>query len=152
VIAELGTLKGEWAQKIYKVARPRELHLVDTKIMDVARRRFADVPGVQIHHADSSAWLARYPDRYFDWIYIDADHSYQGVKRDIEVAKSKSNLLVFNDYVQWSVLQCLPYGVVAAVNELCVEDGWEMIYFAFEDLMYCDVAVRRMSGQPGGAG
>ena len=70
---------------------------------------------------------------YIRAIYIDADHSYEGVKRDIQAGISKvkhDGFLVFNDYTYWSPAECLPYGVIQAVNELCLEGEWEMIYFA----------------------
>jgi len=90
--------------------------------------------------------LQSFPDSYFDWIYIDAQHTYKGVKRDIPAAaKVKSDgFLVFNDYTVWSQVEMQPYGVVAAVNELCLEDQWEFAYLALPPHMYCDVAVRRM--------
>ena len=57
-------------------------------------------------------------------------------------------LLVFNDYTVWSYVEMQPYGVVAAVNELCVEEGWEIVYLALPAHMYCDVAVQRMAPAP----
>lgn len=45
------------------------------------------------------------PDR--STIYIDADHSYEGVKKDISVACRKvkhDGILIFNDYIYWSYL------------------------------------------------
>ena len=79
----------------------------------------------------------------------DAQHTYEGVKRDIGVAHSKiktDGLLVFNDYTVWSYVEMQPYGIVAAVNELCTEEGWEIVYLALPPHMYCDVAVRRVLG------
>jgi len=80
-------------------------------------------------------------------VYIDADHSYAGVKRDIAVAKEKvkpDGMLVFNDYTLWSPLELMEYGVVHAVNELCLNEDWELMYFAFQRHMYCDVALKRI--------
>ena len=37
-----------------------------------------------------------------------------------------------------------PYGVVAAVNELCIEDGWEIMMLALPSHLYCDVAVQKI--------
>jgi hypothetical protein len=104
---------------------------------------------VQLHESDSAAALASFPERYFDWIYIDADHSYEGVCRDIDPAKralKPAGLLVFNDYIFYSHNELGPYGVVQAVNELCVKDEWEFRYLALHPAMYCDVAVARFSG------
>jgi hypothetical protein len=70
------------------------------------------------------------------------------VKRDIDVARCKvkdGGLLVFNDYIVWSYVEMEPYGVVAAVNELCTEDKWEMIYLALPSHMYCDVALKKFT-------
>jgi hypothetical protein len=91
--------------------------------------------------------LAKYPDRYFDILYIDASHSYEYVKRDAEVAKNKvkaDGLLVFNDYIMSDHLyNGGAYGVVPAVNELIVQDDWEVLAFALQQQMFCDIAIRR---------
>ena len=46
-------------------------------------------------------------DNFFDVIFIDGDHSYQGVKTDAELTKDKCNIQVFHDIVN----DCCP-GVV----------------------------------------
>jgi hypothetical protein len=69
------------------------------------------------------------------------------VIRDIAVSRRKvktEGLLIFNDYTPWSYVEMEPYGVVAAVNELCVNEGWEFACLALPPHMYCDVAVRRI--------
>ena len=130
---------------------PEELHLIDHKIDQRVRKMQEDASlrdRLRVHPGDSVEALESFPDEYFDWIYIDAQHTYEGVKRDIGVARRKvkaDGLLVFNDYTMWSYVEMQPYGVVAAVNELCIEDGWEFVYLALPSDMYCDVAVRRVS-------
>ena len=82
------------------------------------------------------------------WVHH-RDSAEDGVKRDIHAARRKvksDGLLVFNDYTIWSYEEMEPYGVVAAVNELCIDDHWKLVYLALPCHMYCDVAVRRMSG------
>ncbi|MGH7801501.1 MAG: class I SAM-dependent methyltransferase [Thermodesulfobacteriota bacterium] len=151
VVAEVGTLHGEFAHQILHIVEPRELHLIDHEIQPTVRK-MADDPSLRrrlhIHHRDSVEALDSFTDQYFDWIYIDAQHTYDGVKRDIGAAcrKIKSDgLLIFNDYTVWSYVEMQPYGVVAAVNELCIEDGWEILYLTLPSHMYCDVGVRRMT-------
>ena len=39
--------------------------------------------------------------------------------------------------------ELMEYGVVQAVNELCLAENWELAFFALSPEMYCDVALRR---------
>jgi predicted O-methyltransferase YrrM len=150
VAAEIGTLHGDFARQILQIVEPGELHLVDHEIQPSVRE-MAEDPSLRetlhVHHSDSVEALGSFGDGYFDWIYIDAQHAYDGVKRDIEAARRKvkpGGMLIFNDYTIWSYIEMEPYGVVAAVNELCLEDGWEIAYLALPAHMYCDVAVRKI--------
>jgi predicted O-methyltransferase YrrM len=150
MVAEVGTLHGEFARQILQIVAPRELHLIDIEIQPRVREMAATSSfrdQLHVHEGDSVQVLGTFPDEYFDWIYIDAQHRYDGVKRDIQVATRKvklGGLLVFNDYIVWSYIEMEPYGVVAAVNELCIEDGWEIVFLALPTHMYCDVAIRQI--------
>ena len=150
-VAEIGTLHGDFAREILRVANPHELHLVD-KFIEPRAREMAEDPSlkgrVHVHEADSAEALKSFPDAFFDWIYIDAQHTYEGVKRDIAAAAAKvksDGFLVFNDYTMWSYVEMQPYGVVPAVNEFCIEHDWGLAYLTLPDHMYCDVAARRMN-------
>ena len=150
IVAELGTDHGDFAEMILTLSTPRELHIVDITLAKFRRERFAaaiERGAVRLHEADSSEALCRFPDHYFDWIYIDADHSYDGVTRDLHGAKTKvkpAGLLVLNDYVFWSHREFMPYGVVQAVNEFCLAEDWELLYLALHPEMYGDVVLRRI--------
>lgn len=150
IVAEVGVQAGHFSKSILSICRPSELHLIDIDLHSFSiREQFKseiDQGVVHLHEGDSSTILRSFPDGYFDFIYIDADHTYEGVKRDTEVSKHKvkeKGILIFNDYTYWSPMECMRYGVIRAVNELCLEEDWEMIYFALSNRMYCDVAIQR---------
>jgi SAM-dependent methyltransferase len=148
-VAEVGVLHGQFSRSILELAAPDELHLIDHRIEPGVRALAAeDLHGrVQVHEGDSSDVLQTFSPASFDWIYIDAQHTYEGVARDIQAAQrvlKSDGLLVFNDYTPWSYVEMQPYGVVAAVNDLCLDGGWEVVYLALPAHMYCDVAVRRI--------
>ncbi|HKR16702.1 class I SAM-dependent methyltransferase [Rhizorhapis sp.] len=152
VAAEVGVQEGVFSRKIIDICNPTKLHLIDIDLtrFDIAGRFAPEIAdgSVAIHEADSVAAIGSFPDDQFDFIYIDADHSYNGVKRDIAAAVPKvkqGGYLLFNDYTFWSPAECMPYGVIHAVNELCLAEDWEMLYLALGYMGYGDVAFRRIA-------
>ncbi len=151
-VAEVGVLAGDFSAKILDIVQPSAFHLFDKDFQTHAvLERFApqvDDGTMHLHEGISWESVPKLPDGLCDFIYIDADHTYAAVKRDLEVAKHKikqNGFLLFNDYIYLSPKSCRKYGVVEAVNELCVNEGWELAYFALHRRMYCDVAIRRMN-------
>lgn len=157
VVAEVGTQTGRFADYIFKAVRPDKLDLFDLSLErfdpDVLVEPIRD-GRVEIHLGDSSSELAKFPDEHFDWLYIDGDHSYAGVKRDIAQAVravKRDGLIVFNDYTVWSPLEVSNYGVLKAVNEMVNSCEWEFAYLALHPWGYHDVALRRRSDGGNGA-
>jgi hypothetical protein len=155
VVAEVGVQTGTFSRRILETCAPAKLHLLDIDLRShsIGEKFKTEVASgvVELHEGDSSSILRAFPDNYFDFIYVDADHSYQGVKRDIAAGASKvkrDGFLLFNDYTYWSPVENITYGVVRAVNELCIEDDWGMAYFALANYMYCDVALQRRNTPP----
>jgi long-subunit acyl-CoA synthetase (AMP-forming) len=56
-------------------------------------------------------------------------------------------MMVFYDYTNWSVCELMPYGVAKAVNEFCIANNWEIVFFAFQSLGDRDVAIRKNTGE-----
>lgn len=130
VCAEIGTWKGDFAAVILEHRRPQRLYLVDPwehraegdyaeasyggrmeggqQALDamhesVASRFAAEIASGQVEivrrrSTDAAATLA---DESLDWVYIDGDHSYDGVKRDLDAYFGKvkpGGLLAGDDY------------------------------------------------------
>jgi predicted O-methyltransferase YrrM len=114
------------------------------------RRKFADRgPQVVIEVGMSQQNLAKYPNKSFDLIYIDGDHSYAGVKQDTNLAKTKiadNGIIVFNDYIMYDYINGMTFGVVRSVNELIINEDWRVCGFALNWGMFCDIAVRKPCG------
>ena len=107
VCAEIGVWAGGFSARIVQLRKPRELHLIDPwrfvpslpermyggavassqTDMDVLMAsvvdRFADNASVKIHRCTSIEAARHFHDCYFDWIYLDGDHSYEAVLADL---------------------------------------------------------------------
>jgi len=150
--AEIGIWRCDYSQEIMAVTQPSRLHLVDIDpaSIECANKKFSQEiasGNVSVHLGDSSAVIASMPDNYFDWIYVDGDHSYEGVKRDLEATLPKLKhdaLVALNDYIYFEPSGFSKYGIIEAVNEFCIEHDFELVYFALHGRMYCDVVLRAL--------
>jgi hypothetical protein len=90
--------------------------------------------------------LEQLPDHSIDYIYIDADHSYDSVSKETAVLKSKvkANTIVhFNDYTYFDQNALLPYGVPRAVHEFMLAEHYEMLYLCLHAQGFYDVVLRK---------
>lgn len=134
IAAEIGVFKGNFSAQILSITKPAVFHLVDfwpdetiqsegeyINGLDACKyvcNRFSrekELKKIAVHRGLSLQVSQMFPDEYFDWIYIDAGHSYQDVKSDLHCWYSKvktGGLIAGHDYIEktW-------YGVVPAVNE-----------------------------------
>jgi len=157
VIAEVGVAQGDFSHDILKLAQPRELHLVDawhtkrysSSLKQAVATRFASEieAGRVIIHQGLSTDIGRHlADQYFDFIYIDTDHSYQTTIEELRLFSRKlkqGGILAGHDYTVGSFPTLVMYGVIAAVHQFCVEDDWELKYLTVEQSGYRSFALRK---------
>ena len=152
VYAEIGVFKGEFSEFLYKTLSPDKLVLVDYFIGTMGSgdqdgnnfqyvnldsvyhdltRKYKDSPNVSLLKGDSVTMLSTFPDNTFDMVYLDGDHSYEGVKKDIEVAFQKvkpNGWLMGHDYEMnmTKAKKSYQFGVKQAVDEFCVKHGFSV--------------------------
>lgn len=161
-VAEIGVAEGSFSECILKINDPKELHLIDCwehqnwsyrsdwcnapqkeqdKRFKSVTEKFEKYPQVIIHKGYSLEVVKIFPDHYFDWIYIDSNHTYKAVKKDLEAwfPKIRSNgIIAGHDYT------CKPYfpmGVIQAVDEFIEKHDIEM--FLIDDDPWHSWAIRR---------
>lgn len=161
--AEVGVLGGDWAEKIIKNVEPSKLVLIDTFCSNdysdfnrftkknheqyIKLKFEASASIMEMQKGLSWECLAKYPNEYFDWIYIDAAHDYDSVKKDLKEAYrtlKKDGLIIMNDYIMYDSFTKEDYGVVQATNEFMIENNFEMLFFALHPNMFCDVVIKKI--------
>lgn len=143
-VAEIGTDRGVFARQILKRNAPEELHLIDLDTSHLAKD-VAEDPRVTVHLGVSTETISSFADGYFDWIYIDADHSHAGCLKDAEASMTKvrpGGYLVFNDFAHTD-LEHGRYGVHRAVTQFALQNDWPFAWWAYERHGLYDVALRR---------
>jgi hypothetical protein len=139
--AEIGVWKGEFSKQLLAQLRPTELHLIDpwthtddprywftwyakasqAEMDGIYERVLAELgsqPGVVIHRERSNEVVAEFGDGYFDWVYIDGDHSYEGASGDLA---SWSPKVKAGGYVVCD--DCKDDGVARALAEFVASSG-----------------------------
>jgi ubiquinone/menaquinone biosynthesis C-methylase UbiE len=148
VVAEVGTWRGGFSERIATICQPDMFHLfdIDFSPLNEAPIRAATKGRVEKHEGDSAVALAAFPADHFDWMYIDGDHTYDGVVKDLTAAHrvlKPGGHLMCNDYTNWDCGSAQPYGVAKAVNELCLRHDYTVEGFAFHGTGYPDILIRK---------
>jgi len=151
IVAEVGIFRGEFSKKIIDIVQPQKLHLLDINLEPFNRTNITGYEEkTQIQEGDSSTLLATYNDGFFDVIYIDGDHRYEGCKKDAVEAFKKlkvGGLLVFNDYTHFDQFACrpygMPYGVPAVAHEMLLDPSLNLTisYLALQPSGFYDLGL-----------
>lgn len=158
-VAEIGVDEGKFSQQIFEINTPDNYHLIDVWGTD----RFHDgkyeaVKGyfqkqieneqVHIHKKLSTEAAFDFEDDYFDWIYIDTNHTYETTRDELRLyapKMKKGGIIAGHDYVTGNWITTFRYGVVEAVHEFCVQFGWEIIYLTIEPTENQSFAIRKLT-------
>jgi hypothetical protein len=90
--------------------------------------------------------IAALPDNSVDYMYVDADHSYDSVCKEIKALKPKmkpDGIIQFNDYTLFDYKSLVAYGVPGAVHAFMLAENYEMLYLSLHPLGNYDVVIRR---------
>jgi hypothetical protein len=141
VVAEVGVDRGEFSERILRIARPRKLYLIDPwpggrygedAAKEVRQRFAAELASgvVEIRRGRSVDVLADLADGHLDWVYLDSDHSYATTAAELALCRRKvaaGGVIAGHDYAIGSWDLWMKFGVIEAVNEFCHREDWEMV-------------------------
>lgn len=159
IVAELGVDEGGFSQMILSINKPKKLHLIDSwgskrynqnKRKKVENRFSKNIESkeVEINLGLSTDVVESFEDNYFDWIYIDTSHSYEGTIKELELYRNKvkeSGIIAGHDYILGNWNELVRYGVIEAVNEFCIKYNWEILYLTTELNNCPSFAIRKIT-------
>lgn len=162
LIAEIGVARGLFSKSILSYSHPKQLNLIDAWLFTdsafdpdkkhpardsqekqnenyqfVLKTFYPQIQSgqVTVQKGLSVDMLNKYPNGYFDWVYIDANHRYEFVKQDLELCRlkvKKKGLICGHDYIGGNFVLGVKYGVIQAVDEFCLMYGWKIVCMADE--------------------
>ena len=146
---EIGTWAGSFAKEIWRTCEPSELHIIDIDLSRFDHAFFEPHLGkrVFLHQGRSVELAATFSDGFFDFVYVDGDHSHHAAKADIERYLPKlaaDGLMGVNDYTHWCTALGMPFGVARALHECIEELSLEVVAMGLERYGNHDLFVRRM--------
>lgn len=159
VVAELGVDNGDFSEEILQLNKPKMLHLVDywgTRRYNKNKRRKVEDKfknetennRVQLNIGLSTQVVENFRDNYFDWIYIDTDHSYKTTIMELELYRTKikqGGYIAGHDFIVGNWDSLVRYGVIEAVYEFCKKYNWEIVYVTSELNIKPSFAIKEIS-------
>lgn len=154
--AEIGVHLGDFSQKIIESISPKELHLIDPWEHQTSDRyktawygggakggqtemddRYSSIfkrfdknihaEQVKVRRGYSTDILQQFPDQYLDWVYIDGNHLYEYVKKDLELSLQKvksGGYITGDDYTDGGWWEG---GVKKAVDEFAKNQAVQLV-------------------------
>lgn len=162
IVAEIGVAFGDFSKAILSLSKPRRLHLIDlwqgpryeAGLTRIEKTLANEIAGgkVVIDRGLSAQQLSQFTDHYFDWVYIDTDHSYPTTLEELRLCASKvkpGGYIAGHDFCTGNIVKPVVFGVVQACNQFCVEAGYEYAFLTIDTDGHFSFALKK-SESPGG--
>lgn len=141
--AEIGVHYGKNAKNLLEITDPKELVLIDVwagseinpeyydpfskeKHEEIYQSLVAELKGkpVRIIRKDRLEALSEFPDNYFNWVYIDAEHTYEAVYAELQAVRpklAKNGIILGHDFSETFE------GLQDAVHQFMKEHNWRIV-------------------------
>jgi hypothetical protein len=157
IAAEIGVAEGEFTSEILKRNHPAKLFLIDPWGMDrysagmaTVSEKFSDEIAdgtVELRQGTSLDILSTFDDGFFDWLYIDTDHSFDLTWQELVLSNRKVNQggrIAGHDYCTGNTVKPIVYGVVEAVHKFCADYGWRFEYLTLDPDAHFSFCLQRL--------
>ena len=113
---------------------PPQNTIGDSQFEEVVTR-FASDKRVHLHRQYSYKAVQDFPEQYFDFVYVDGNHNYEFVLRDLHDFSGKlkpGGLLFGHDFFEDQFARDNHYGVIDAVNSFVKRTNYRLFMLTWE--------------------
>ncbi|MGG6897556.1 class I SAM-dependent methyltransferase [Rhizobium sp. BR 315] len=155
--AEIGAAFGDFTGEILEKNAPRELYLIDAwdtpryqdglQQIRMKYRGALENDRLRIVQGYSTVRLAEFPNSFFDWVYIDTNHSFETTWEELVISNSKvrpQGRIAGHDFCSGNVVDAVPYGVVEACTKFCKDFHWQFEYLTMESHGHFSFSLKRL--------
>lgn len=166
-VAEIGVAFGDFSKKILQETKPKAFYALDvfdenttgfwgfdifkeesTTHLKWYKNRFkSEIDSGILKTVKGISWenLSHFPQNFFDYVYLDAGHDYESVKKDVEqlirVVKP-GGIIQFNDYIMYDYMGNELYGVMPVVNSLINETKSKVLFYCLSLGGFDDIVIQ----------
>lgn len=157
IVAEIGVDRGEFSKKILNFCKPQKLFLIDawelerysSGKIEVQNKFSREIVNNEIEIVCKSSIRAAVDleDRSLDWVYIDTDHSYNTTLSELYAYSKKikkNGIIAGHDFCKGNWITQYKYGVIDAVHEFCVKEGYRILYLTSSNEYYKSYAIQKI--------
>jgi hypothetical protein len=157
VCAEVGAAFGDFTAEIFEKNAPRELYLIDAwdtpryqEGLEQIKTKFRgalDQGRLRIVQGYSTVRLSEFPNGFFDWVYIDTNHSYETTLEELQISHFKvkqDGRIAGHDFCTGNVVDAIAYGVVEACTKFCKDFHWQFEYMTLESHGHFSFSLKRL--------
>lgn len=167
IVAEIGVYRGDYADEILQITNPSQLYLIDLwsgngtpddktytgtpTDLEYVTNRFAENKNVHIRKGFDLDILKRFPDKFFNWSYLDTSHDYEQTLKELIIIEQKTKddgWILGHDYIMGHYPPADPqnyllFGVIQAVHVFCTKRGWKLHYLSLDENGYYSYGLKK---------
>lgn len=141
----MGVKIGSYAQHILDMTSPKKLYLIDKWEDDEEYNhcltRFDKQQNISIHKEYIEFELLKFPNQYFDWVYLDACHEYDSMNWFLHILKYKVKP---DGYINGHGFDCR-FGAIKSIFEFMTQNNYELKYLALSEDGHHSYSLKKMN-------
>lgn len=162
VVGEVGVHNGDFSDLILTITAPTAFHLIGAWPPENSLSRWQEHPRkvvknkfraeiqsgqLMVHDGEPLAELKKFSESFFDWIYLDAERSFEPMSQLLALCSQKvkaNGIIAGRNYCPGSVPERERFGVIEAIHGFCKANGWELLYLTNERQRNLSYAIKKM--------